>query len=142
ELELVDLGVAARLGQHDVRQAGDAHPAIQQDQADAGAEAERDQHVAGRLGCGELAHPDQRVAHDTPRRVSNSPAPPWSGERRNTIEQPSPSTIMLLSSSSASSLPAAREASTVSTSEPSMSVAVAGGDGSSARPVIPARAFR
>ncbi len=44
---------------------------------------------------------------------------------------------MLESSRSAESLTAARVARTVSTSEPSMSVAVAGGDGSSASPVMP-----
>ena len=71
ELVAVDLGVAARVGQHHVRQPGDAGAAVEQREPDAGAEAERDQRVARRAGDRQLTHADHRVRHETPRRSSS-----------------------------------------------------------------------
>ena len=55
--------VAAAGGQHDVRQTGDAEPAIQQRQPDARAQAEGHEDIAGDGRGGELAHPDHRLRH-------------------------------------------------------------------------------
>ena len=63
ELERARLGVAAAGGQHDVRQPGHAEAAIHQRQADARAQAEGHEDIAGDGRGGELTHPDHRLRH-------------------------------------------------------------------------------
>ena len=77
ELERARLGVAAAVGQHDVRQPGHAEAAIHQRQADARAQAEGHENIAGDGRGGELTHPDHRLRHCyRPNRASSCSTPP------------------------------------------------------------------
>ena len=77
ELERAGGRVAAAGGQHDVRQPGDAEPAVHQRQADARAEPEGHEDIAGDGRGGELTHPDHRLRHGyRPSRASICSTPP------------------------------------------------------------------
>ena len=77
ELVRARLGVPAAGGQHDVRQPRHALTAIDQRQADARAQTEGHQNIAGDGRGGELTHPDHRLRHCyRPNRPSSCSTPP------------------------------------------------------------------